>query len=129
MARSGSPREPVRQYRAPTPKQEAVGKAAIGKKTGEFISCCGDPKSLPLIPYYRPGDLALAKAVSERAAKHHAVLLSNHGPVVSGATLEAAGNAIEELEETAKLFLMLRHEPLRCLTEAQVREVHAHFPS
>lgn len=86
-------------------------------------------KSLPLIPYYRPGDLNLARAVSERAAKHHAVLLSNHGPVVSGTSLEAAGNAIEELEETAKLFLLLRRESVRCLTDEQVKDVHKHFPS
>ena len=66
---------------------------------------------LPLIPYYRPGDQALGGAIRGLAGKHSAVLLANHGPVVSGSTLEAAVYATEELEETAKLFLLLRNTP------------------
>jgi ribulose-5-phosphate 4-epimerase/fuculose-1-phosphate aldolase len=58
--------------------------------------------------------------VGRLAGKHHAVLLANHGPVVAGNTLDAAANAIEELEETAKLFLLLRGSNMRLLTEAQV---------
>ena len=64
--------------------------------------------TLPLIPYYRPGDKKLAEAVRAVAHKHHAVLLANHGPVVAGSSLAAAGAAIEELEETARLHLLLR---------------------
>jgi 3-dehydro-4-phosphotetronate decarboxylase len=75
---------------------------------------------LPLVPYYPPGDLGLAEAVRKLAGKHHAVLLANHGPVVAGSSLDAAANAIEELEETAKLFLLLRGSKLRLLTEEQV---------
>ena len=60
---------------------------------------------LPLVPYFRPGDLDLAKAVRGFAGKHHALLLANHGPVVAGSDLDAAANASEELEETAKLYL------------------------
>src|SRR5215470_8087026 len=56
---------------------------------------------LPLVPYYAPGDLELADAVRGFAGKHHAVLLANHGPVVAGATLAAAADAVEELEATA----------------------------
>jgi ribulose-5-phosphate 4-epimerase/fuculose-1-phosphate aldolase len=78
---------------------------------------------LPLVPYFRPGDLALAEAVRGFAGKHHAVLLANHGPVVAGSDLDAAVNAIEELEETAKLFLLLRGAKTRYLTAAQVREL------
>ena len=78
---------------------------------------------LPLVPYFRPGDLALAEAVRGFAGKHHAVLLANHGPVVAGADLDAAANALEELEETAKLFLMLRGAKTRYLTAAQVAEL------
>src|SRR5207244_8987775 len=63
---------------------------------------------LPLIPYYRPGDMALAEAVRLFAGKHHAVLLANHGPVVAGGSLDAAATAIEELAETAQRFLLLR---------------------
>jgi 3-dehydro-4-phosphotetronate decarboxylase len=84
---------------------------------------------LPLVPYYRPGDMALAEAVRGFAGKHHAVLLANHGPVVAGASLDAAANAIEELEETAKLFLLLRGCKTRFLTKEQVAEVRAAFPS
>ena len=75
---------------------------------------------LPLVSYYPPGDLGLADAVARLAGKHHAVLLANHGPVVAGSSLDAAANAIEELEETAKLFLLLRGSNVRLLTEAQV---------
>src|SRR5437870_13239236 len=51
---------------------------------------------LPLVPYFRPGDLDLAKAVRGFAGKHHAVLLANHGPVVAGASLDAAAQPSEE---------------------------------
>jgi ribulose-5-phosphate 4-epimerase/fuculose-1-phosphate aldolase len=85
--------------------------------------------SLPLIPYYPPGDLDLAEAVRKLAGKHHAVLLANHGPVVAGDSLEAAVNAIEELEETAKLFLLLRQEKTRWLTADQVAEVRRRYPA
>jgi ribulose-5-phosphate 4-epimerase/fuculose-1-phosphate aldolase len=79
--------------------------------------------TLPLVPYYRPGDKTLADAVRKLAGKHHAVLLANHGPVVAGTSLDAAANAIEELEETAKLFLLLRGEKTRLLTAGQVAEL------
>ena len=75
---------------------------------------------LPLVPYFPPGDLSLAEAVKRLAGKHHAVLLANHGPVVAGSSLDAAANAIEELEETAKLFLILRGSKTRPLTDEQV---------
>lgn len=76
--------------------------------------------TLPLVPYYPPGDLDLARAVREMASDHHAVLLANHGPVVAGASLEDAVYATEELEETARLFLLLRSMNTRFLTPAQV---------
>ncbi|MHC9045907.1 3-oxo-tetronate 4-phosphate decarboxylase [Microbacterium saperdae] len=75
---------------------------------------------LPLLPYHAPGDDAL-EALAERTARDHvALLLSNHGPVVAGKTLSAAMDALEELEETAKLFLLLRGVATRPLTAAQV---------
>ena len=82
---------------------------------------------LPLVPYYPPGDETLADAVGVLAGQHHAVLLANHGPVVAGATLSAAQDAIEELEETAKLFLLLRGERVRALTDEQVAELQRRF--
>ena len=82
---------------------------------------------LPLVPYYRPGDPALADAIRGRARRHCAVLLANHGPVVSGTSLEAAVYATEELEETAKLFLLLRNTPVRALDAAQIDELRRVF--
>ncbi|WP_192180434.1 3-oxo-tetronate 4-phosphate decarboxylase [Mesorhizobium amorphae] len=75
--------------------------------------------NLPLVEYYPPGDVALAEAVSEKAAKSHAVLLANHGPVVAGKTLLDAQYATEELEETSKLFLLLGGQKIRPLTAEQ----------
>ena len=80
---------------------------------------------LPLVPYYMPGDRQLAHAVEAAAKDHHAVLMANHGPIVAGATLREAQYAMEELEETARLFLMLDGKPLRPLTEPQVAELMA----
>ncbi len=82
---------------------------------------------LPLIPYYPPGDKALADAIGARAADHHAVLLANHGPVVAGNSLADAVYAIEELEETARLFLLLGDRPTRLLSESQVTELRKRF--
>lgn len=76
--------------------------------------------TLPLIPYYPPGDESLALAVAEKAKAHSAVLLANHGPVVAGATLREAQYATEELEETAKLHLLLGGRNTRPLTSEQV---------
>ncbi len=84
---------------------------------------------LPLIPYYRPGDKGLGDAIRGLAGKHHAVLLANHGPIVAGKSLEAAVYATEELEETAKLHLLLHAHNPRCLTEAQIEELHRVFGS
>ena len=85
--------------------------------------------TLPLVPYFPPGDATLADAVGKLAGKHHAVLLANHGPVVAGSSLSAAQDAIEELEETARLFLMLRHEKLKLLNPAQIADLQRRYPS
>jgi ribulose-5-phosphate 4-epimerase/fuculose-1-phosphate aldolase len=82
---------------------------------------------LPLVPYHRPGDSALGHAIRGLAGKHSAVLLANHGPVVSGTTLEAAVYATEELEETAKLFLLLRGTPISPLNRQQIDELKSVF--
>ena len=84
---------------------------------------------LPLIPYYAPGDPGLGEAVGKVAAKHSAVLLANHGPVVAGSSLSAAMNAIEELEETARLYLLLHGRPTRYLTPEQVADLRKRFPN
>lgn len=71
-----------------------------------------------MAPYFPPGDAALAEAIQDRARDSHAVLVANHGPVIAGKTLKEAQYAMEELEETAKLFLMLRRENIWLLTSA-----------
>jgi ribulose-5-phosphate 4-epimerase/fuculose-1-phosphate aldolase len=93
---------------------------ALPPLTAYFVMRVG---RLPLAPYFPPGDETLAKAVEALAGEHHAVLLANHGPVVAGTSLENAQYATEELEETAKLFLMLRKERIRPLTAAQVADL------
>lgn len=84
---------------------------------------------LPLVPYFKPGDMALAAAVREQAFAHRAVLLANHGPVVTGRSLEDAVYSAEELEETAKLSLLLDGSNVSFLTAEQVRELELAFPS
>jgi len=84
--------------------------------------------NLVLLPYYAPGDMTLANAVKEVAGKHHAILLANHGPIVAGKDLESAVYATEELEETARLYLLLRGNRLKILTPEQVAELHTKWP-
>ncbi|MFI1337563.1 3-oxo-tetronate 4-phosphate decarboxylase [Streptomyces sp. NPDC020845] len=75
--------------------------------------------TLPLLPYHAPGDSSLEPLAERTARGHHALLLANHGPVVAEATLEKAADAIEELEQTAKLHLLLRGHATRPLTPEQ----------
>ena len=99
-------------------------RAALPPMTAYYLMKCG---ATALVPYYRPGDPAVADAIKGLAGKYSSVLLANHGPVVSGDTLEAAVFAIEELEETAKLYLLLRGLNPRYLTPAQVADLTKTF--
>jgi ribulose-5-phosphate 4-epimerase/fuculose-1-phosphate aldolase len=85
--------------------------------------------TLPLVPYYAPGDMALAEAVRGYAGRHRALLLANHGPVVAGTSLAAAADAVEELEATAKLYLLLQGQRVHPLTPAQVADVKRRYPA
>ena len=80
-----------------------------------------------LLPFFRPGDPAMGDAVRGLAGKRSAVMLANHGPVVAGKDVEAACNAIEELEENAKLAMLMRGIPARGLTDAQVQDLVTSF--
>ncbi|MEM9577381.1 MAG: aldolase [Pseudomonadota bacterium] len=80
-----------------------------------------------LLPFFRPGDPAMGKAVRGLAGKRSAVMLAHHGPVVAGKDVEAACNAIEELEDTARLALLTRGLGARSLSPAQISEVVTHF--
>ena len=80
-----------------------------------------------LLPVFLPGDPAMGEAVRGLSGKRSAVMLAHHGPVVAGKTVEAACNAVEELEETAKLALLLRGLPSKTLSAEQVRDVVQRF--
>jgi 3-dehydro-4-phosphotetronate decarboxylase len=82
---------------------------------------------LPLIPYFRPGDKSLAGEIAKLAGKHAAVLLANHGPVVSGRDLDSAMYAAEELEETSKLMLLLHGRNVRTLSSLEIQELRTVF--
>ncbi len=99
-------------------------KAALPPLTPYYVMRCGQTA---LLPYYRPGDAAVGDAIRGLGGHYSCVLLSNHGPVVAGDTLEAAVFATEELEETAKLYLMTRSMNPRVLTSEQVNDLSVTF--
>lgn len=83
---------------------------------------------LPIVPFFPPGDADLAQAVGVCAEHHHAMLMANHGPIVAGVSLDEALYALEELEETAKLFLLLRGAKTAPLSPHQVQDVQRRYP-
>ncbi|MCT8833054.1 aldolase [Glaesserella parasuis] len=78
---------------------------------------------LPVIPYYKPGDINIARELSERALQAKAFLLANHGVVVTGHSLVDAVDNTEELEETAKLHFILQGKNIRYLSESEVKDL------
>ena len=80
-----------------------------------------------LLPFFLPGDPAMGNAVRGLAGKRSAVMLANHGPVVAGKNIEAACNAIEELEDTARLAMLTRGMHPRALTPAQIQGLVTKF--
>ena len=80
-----------------------------------------------LLPFFMPGDPAMGAAVRGLAGKRSAVMLANHGPVVAGKDIEAACNAIEELEDTARLAMMTRGLSPRALSQIQVQAIVSKF--
>lgn len=80
-----------------------------------------------LLPFFLPGDPAMGDAVRGLAGKRSAVMLANHGPVVAGKDIEAACNAIEELEDSARLAMMMRGVQARGLTDEQVQALVRKF--
>ena len=104
---------------------DANPQSPIPPLTPYFVMRVG--RTMPLVPYYRPGDAAMEPAIHAAARTARAVLLANHGPVVSGATLRDAVYAAEELEEAAKLFLLLHGQKMRLLTPEQVDDLLATF--
>lgn len=80
-----------------------------------------------LLPFFLPGDPGMGEAVRGLAGRRSAVMLANHGPVVAGKDVEAACNAIEELEDTARLAVMTRGMNPRVLTRDQVSALVTKF--
>ncbi len=80
-----------------------------------------------LLPFFLPGDPAMGEAVRGLVGKRSAVMLANHGPVVAGKDVEAACNAIEELEDTARLAMMTRGLSPRMLTAAEQQALITQF--
>ena len=81
---------------------------------------------VPLIPYHRPGDPSVAERVKLLANQVRAVLLERLGPVVWHESVSSAAYALEELEETARLWMMLRDKPPP-LSAEQVEDLRATF--
>lgn len=82
---------------------------------------------VPCLPYVPPGDPAMGDMIRARGGRHAAVLLANHGPVVAGRDLHSAVHAAEELEETAKLAVLLAGQRTRRLAPADVAELERRF--
>jgi ribulose-5-phosphate 4-epimerase/fuculose-1-phosphate aldolase len=83
--------------------------------------------TLPLLPYHAPGDTSLKQVAERTALDHPCFLIANHGSVVAAADLTAAADAAEELEETARLFLLLRGQGTRPLSSDQVADLRRRF--
>jgi ribulose-5-phosphate 4-epimerase/fuculose-1-phosphate aldolase len=82
---------------------------------------------LAVLPYFRPGSEGLASAVGDAAARHNCMLLRNHGTVCAGGSLPEAVDRTEELEQTARLYFILRGERTRHLTPEEVEDLKRTF--
>ena len=80
---------------------------------------------LAVLPYFRPGSAELARAVEDVAGHHHCVLLRHHGLICAGATLSEAADRAEELEQTARLYFLLRGEKTRQLSHTDIKELES----
>ena len=82
---------------------------------------------LGVLPYFRPGSSELARAVEQMAARHHCLLMRNHGIIAAGASLSEAVDCAEELEATARLFFTLQGQAVRALTTREIDEINQVF--
>ncbi|AWB65861.1 aldolase [Saccharobesus litoralis] len=83
--------------------------------------------AIALVPYFAPGDVALADAVYEVAANHPGVIMANHGPIVSGKTVESCVFGMEELEESCKLAFKLKGHQANLLSKDNIADLKAKF--
>ena len=82
--------------------------------------------NLPVVPYLPPGDPELGREVGKLIAHTPAVLLRNHGSIAVGGTLPEAAALAEEIEETARLFFILKDQG-QALSADQVSELRRRF--
>ncbi|CAN5596531.1 aldolase [soil metagenome] len=83
---------------------------------------------LPLVDYACPGSAELEQQVERAAKRSRSVLMRNHGSLAAASSLESAVDAVEEIEETARLYLILEHRSPAYLGEEAVGELHRRFP-
>ncbi len=81
---------------------------------------------IPLIRYRRPGDPQAAAEVAAQAAQVRGALFERLGPVVWERSVEQASHVLEELEETARLWLMTHPRP-QPLDAAAIDELRTTF--
>lgn len=82
---------------------------------------------LPVLPYFRPGSDAIGEAIRALKGRYRAVLLASHGPVNAGSSLQDAVSSAEELEETARIFMMISPEKLRLLSTDEIADLVSTF--
>ncbi|MCI0625783.1 MAG: aldolase [Acidobacteria bacterium] len=83
---------------------------------------------LAVLPYFRPGSAELGSAVGQAAEAHDCLLLRNHGLIALGTSVNEAVDRAEELEETARLYFLVRNEPTRRLSPEQIEDLRKAFP-
>ena len=88
---------------------------------------------VPLIPYHRPGDAMVGELVAQRMERMQeqgtpirAVMLDRLGPNVWHSTPTGAMAVLEELEETARLWLLTPRKP-EPLTAEQIDQLRRQF--
>ncbi|GAB1622341.1 aldolase [Agarivorans aestuarii] len=76
--------------------------------------------AIAMVDYHPPGSTGLVDALKQQAANYRGVLMANHGPIVAADSPEKALYAMEELEESCKLQLLLGQQQVNYLNQQQV---------
>lgn len=97
---------------------------ALPPITPDFVMACG---CVPILPYFRPGDPAAAEAIRGLGGRRKTVLLAHQGALAAGETLRDAVDVFEELEQTARLYLLVRGLSPRTLNAEQIGDLIQHF--
>ncbi|HBM3060186.1 TPA: aldolase [Klebsiella oxytoca] len=82
---------------------------------------------LPVVRYICPGSPLIAEEVEKLAVEHNSFLLANHGPIISGKNIREAVFNAEELEETARLYFILKPFGMNLLTKENLEELEQTF--